>query len=229
MACYGALLFNMTFLITTIIADCLICRPISYRWDFSIKGASCGDEKKLSLFIAIVNFLQDVIVVVLPMPVLWQLQMAVSRKASLTCMFGMGILWGSWLPWLQVIGQQRRVTWLLISIWCRIRAVTIYRIQVTATIDNPSSPSSQKAYAIIALLTSLETLLGIITACLPILKPITKRLWSPLPKRRSDANKPSPSASIPIMMRISHMFTASSKKHSSGERIASSDLTWYEK
>ncbi|CAF9919204.1 MAG: hypothetical protein ALECFALPRED_001085 [Alectoria fallacina] len=192
----------MTFLITTIIADCLICRPISYRWDFSIKGASCGDEKKLSLFIAIVNFLQDVIVVVLPMPVLWQLQMAVSRKASLTCMFGMGIL---------------------------IRAVTIYRIQVTATIDNPSSPSSQKAYAIIALLTSLETLLGIITACLPILKPITKRLWSPLPKRRSDANKPSPSASIPIMMRISHMFTASSKKHSSGERIASSDLTWYEK
>lgn len=92
MACYGALLLNLTFLTATVLADCLICRPIRYRWDFAIKGASCGDETKLGLFIAIVNFLQDVIVVVLPMPILWNLQMAVSRKAGLTGMFGIGIL-----------------------------------------------------------------------------------------------------------------------------------------
>ncbi|KAF6236675.1 hypothetical protein HO173_004966 [Letharia columbiana] len=191
----------MTFLTATILADCLICRPIRYRWDFAIKGASCGDETKLGLFIAIVNFLQDVIVVVLPMPILWNLQMAVSRKAALTGMFGMGIL---------------------------ICAVTVYRIQVTATNDNPSNPSSQEKYALIALLTSLETLLGIISACLPILKPITKRLRVSLPKRGSDTNKPSASGSIPIIMRISHIFTASSKKYSSGEHIPSPDRSWYE-
>ncbi|KAF6220993.1 hypothetical protein HO133_002674 [Letharia lupina] len=191
----------MTFLTATVLADCLICRPIRYRWDFAIKGASCGDETKLGLFIAIVNFLQDVIVVVLPMPILWNLQMAVSRKAALTGMFGMGIL---------------------------ICAVTVYRIQVTATNDNPSNPASQEKYALIALLTSLETLLGIISACLPILKPITKRLRVSLPKRGSDTNKPSTSGSIPIIMRISHMFTASSQKYSSGEHIPSPDRSWYE-
>ena len=92
-ACYGALLSNMTFLTATILADCLICRPISYRWNFDIAGASCGDEMKLSLFIAICNFLQDVIIVVLPMPILWNLHTALSRKVALTGMFGMGIVY----------------------------------------------------------------------------------------------------------------------------------------
>ena len=50
---------------------------------------------KLSLLIAICNFLQDVIVVVLPMPILWNLQMAMSRKAALTGMFGLGIVYES--------------------------------------------------------------------------------------------------------------------------------------
>ena len=83
----------MTFLTATILADCLICRPISYRWNFDIAGASCGDEMKLSLFIAICNFLQDVIIVVLPMPILWNLHTALSRKVALTGMFGMGIVY----------------------------------------------------------------------------------------------------------------------------------------
>lgn len=85
----------MTFLTATILGTCLICRPISYRWDFAIEGGSCGDETKLSLFIAICNFLQDAIVVVLPMPILWTLQTAVSRKAALTGMFGMGTVYES--------------------------------------------------------------------------------------------------------------------------------------
>lgn len=44
-ACYGAVLFNVLFLTATILADCLICRPIKSRWDPAIKGASCGDGK----------------------------------------------------------------------------------------------------------------------------------------------------------------------------------------
>ena len=94
--------------------------------------------------------------------------------------------------------------------------------------DKPKDPSLQEDLALIALLTSLETLLGIISACLPILKPIIKKLWSSLPKRGSDTHKPSTSGSIPIIMRISHMFTASSNKHSSGEHITSLDQSWSE-
>ena len=68
----------------------------------------------------------------------------------------------------------------------RICAVTSYRVYVTATVKNPGSPESKKAYSIIALLTSLETLLGIITACLPMSKPVAQTFWNALPKHSKD-------------------------------------------
>ena len=64
----------------------------------------------------------------------------------------------------------------------RICAVTSYRVYVTTTIEDPKSPESQKAFSVIALLTSLEALLGIITACLPMTKPVAQTLWNALPK-----------------------------------------------
>ncbi len=89
--CCLVLVANLCFLVGTILADCLICKPISYRWDQVIGGAgSCGDEKPLDLFIGITNLVLDVIAVVLPMPVLWGLKMAVGKRVMLSGMFGMG-------------------------------------------------------------------------------------------------------------------------------------------
>lgn len=63
-ACYG-----LTVMFTTL----LICRPLAYNWDPTIKG-KCGDTHKLYLSVGIVNLLLDVTVVSLPMPLLWRLQ-----------------------------------------------------------------------------------------------------------------------------------------------------------
>ena len=84
---------NVAFGASTILGACLICRPISFNWDRSIPGGHCGVQKSLDLFIGIFNLLLDVTVVVLPMPVLWRLQMAVGRKAVLSVMFGLGIMY----------------------------------------------------------------------------------------------------------------------------------------
>lgn len=94
-ACYAALAVNLLFGASAVIADCLICRPITYRWGPTMLNGSCGDQKSLDMFIAIVNLLQDVVVVILPMPILWGLQMAKTRKAELSCIFGIGILYAS--------------------------------------------------------------------------------------------------------------------------------------
>ena len=114
-----------------------------------------------------------------------------------------------------------RIEFSLIHYRCRICAVTVYRIQVTTTIKNPSSPAAQEGYALIALLTSLETLLGIIAACLPLLRPVASKLWRSLPKRGSETKKPSTSGTILVVMRMSRMFTSWSQKHFTGERIES--------
>ena len=90
--CYVVLVANLCFFISTALADCLICRPISYRWDRVVGGTgSCGTEKSLDLFIGIFNLILDVTAVVLPMPVLWGLNLDMGKKIKLSGMFGMGI------------------------------------------------------------------------------------------------------------------------------------------
>ena len=43
------------------------------------------------MFVAVFNLLLDVTTVVLPMPILWGLQMAFGKKVALTLMFSMGV------------------------------------------------------------------------------------------------------------------------------------------
>ena len=93
--CYVVLAVNMTFGTSAIIANCLICRPITYRWAASLVDGSCGDQKLLDMCIAVLNLLQDIVVVVLPMPVLWGLQIMRRQKVSMSCLFGIGILYGT--------------------------------------------------------------------------------------------------------------------------------------
>lgn len=92
MTCYVVHAVNAVYSFSTIFATCLVCRPLAYNWDTSIPGGVCGDQKSLDLFIGIFNLFMDVTVVILPMPVLWGLQMATGKKLVLSGMFGMGIV-----------------------------------------------------------------------------------------------------------------------------------------
>lgn len=95
MTCYGVLALNLSFAIGTVIAKCLICLPISSAWDFTGKSGACGSKTTLLvLSTAIINMVQDVIVVALPMPMLWRLQLARSKKLELSLIFGVGIGYG---------------------------------------------------------------------------------------------------------------------------------------
>lgn len=69
-ACQLALAVNLLFGASAVIADRLICRPITYRCGPATINGSCGDQKALDISIAIVNFIQDIIIVVLPIPIL---------------------------------------------------------------------------------------------------------------------------------------------------------------
>ena len=89
--CYVVLAVNVVFGVSAVIADCVICWPITYRWAPSTVDGSCGDQHLLDMFIAVVNLVQDVVVVVLPMPVLYGLKSARDKRVGLYCMFGIGL------------------------------------------------------------------------------------------------------------------------------------------
>lgn len=88
----------------------------------------------------------DIATVVLPMPVLWGLQMPTWRKVALSGMFSMGTV---------------------------ICIITLVRIKVTTDI---TAQNAGVQYALITLLTCLESSLGVVNACLPVTKPVFDKL-----------------------------------------------------
>lgn len=69
----------------------LLCRPFAYNWNKSIDG-SCADTKKAWVSAGIINFLIDFIIIHMPMPLLWKLQLPVMKKIGITVIFHIGAL-----------------------------------------------------------------------------------------------------------------------------------------
>ena len=69
---------SISLMVAVAFANMLICRPLSYNWDRSGKG-TCGNMTAFYLGSSIANLLIDVSVVVLPMPMLWSLQVLHKR------------------------------------------------------------------------------------------------------------------------------------------------------
>ncbi|KAL4748732.1 hypothetical protein BDW72DRAFT_205343 [Aspergillus terricola var. indicus] len=77
--------------VSGILLGIVFCEPFAYNWDRTIEGGHCGDTPKLQLSTAIVNMILDLFIVVLPMPVLWGLQMVKKRKIMLSGVFSLGL------------------------------------------------------------------------------------------------------------------------------------------
>lgn len=78
------------FALSTILSGLLICRPLALNWDQTLKG-SCGDQLLSYTITGGLNLATDVIVLLLPLPYLFQLQMELYKKAVLTGTFSLGI------------------------------------------------------------------------------------------------------------------------------------------
>ena len=80
--------YGISFAVTCLAA----CRPFAFNWAKTIKDGSCIDTNTFYVAQTVIGLILDVMVVALPMPMLWGLQMRVQKKIVLTCLFGMGIL-----------------------------------------------------------------------------------------------------------------------------------------
>lgn len=89
--CWAVLGFSVLAMISIILGTCLICRPIMYSFDKTIPNGHCGNLLSFENYTAILSVILDLIIVVLPMPMLWGLQLQRKKKIGLSIVFGMGI------------------------------------------------------------------------------------------------------------------------------------------
>lgn len=68
-----------------------LCQPIQATWNKTIEG-TCGDIGTAEMAAAALNLSLDVIIVLLPAPLIWSLKMDIQRKVGLTGTFALGLL-----------------------------------------------------------------------------------------------------------------------------------------
>lgn len=82
---------SVGYLIMVVLEAFFLCKPFAYSWNKLGKG-HCGNDHDVYLSSGIVNLFIDVFIVVLPMPMLWGLQLSMAKKFALTFIFGIGAL-----------------------------------------------------------------------------------------------------------------------------------------
>ncbi|PYI09498.1 hypothetical protein BO78DRAFT_284161, partial [Aspergillus sclerotiicarbonarius CBS 121057] len=124
------------------------CHPLSYGWN-PAPGGGCRDLVLEEIVIISLNIVLDGLIAVLPIPIIWKLNMALHRKVTIVAMF---------LLSLSVVG------------------VLIWRLDLTVrstTMDFSISTCQ------IALPSALEIYLSIIVVCLPSTAPLFQRHVAP--------------------------------------------------
>jgi hypothetical protein len=70
----------------------LICKPIEMNWNPTVEGGSCGNQNAAFTAVGIVDIITDLIILILPVPMVYKLQVPRANKIGLCCIFGTGLL-----------------------------------------------------------------------------------------------------------------------------------------
>lgn len=66
------------------------CNPIQRSWDVTITEGSCIDRPKLYIAIAALQIMSDIGLIIMPIPMIYRLQMPLRQKIGLLVMFVIG-------------------------------------------------------------------------------------------------------------------------------------------
>ncbi|KAI1361394.1 hypothetical protein F5Y08DRAFT_19429 [Xylaria arbuscula] len=77
------------FLVASLIATILSCNPPQKKWYPDTPG-HCLNDQHVNFAIGTTDFILDIVTFVLPLPILWKLQMPLMKKVGLSFIFGLG-------------------------------------------------------------------------------------------------------------------------------------------
>ncbi len=86
---YSIASLALAYFIAGTAAAIFICTPISYFWTRTGKG-HCINEILMFYISAALTVLADVLILLLPMPIIWRLQMQRSKKIGVMAIFLLG-------------------------------------------------------------------------------------------------------------------------------------------
>lgn len=92
-AAYSVIVLSILCGLFAILEIFPLCQPFAYNWDKTIPGGHCVNGAKAFYAVVSTNLITDLLIVILPMPMTWRLQLPTTRKLALTSIFGIGLLY----------------------------------------------------------------------------------------------------------------------------------------
>ncbi|KAF2275721.1 uncharacterized protein EI97DRAFT_501876 [Westerdykella ornata] len=137
----------VVFFFVTIVGMVMICKPFEANWNLWYQGAKCsmtqGDQ---FVFSAAFNIALDIILVLLPIPVVWTLNISKWKRVAVCAMFGLGFFI------IGVVGYRFKL----------IPDRNLYDITHDGEVPG--------------ILSQVELYLGMVSACLPFLSPALSKM-----------------------------------------------------
>ncbi|KAI6754134.1 hypothetical protein HG530_013310 [Fusarium avenaceum] len=87
---FGAIVMLTLWNISRILVYFLNCIPMEAIWNRDIKGKCVPDRLEVAYILAGINIFSDLAIAVLPLPVIWNLNLRRSQKIALSGLFGLG-------------------------------------------------------------------------------------------------------------------------------------------
>ncbi|KAB5542890.1 hypothetical protein GE09DRAFT_230156 [Coniochaeta sp. 2T2.1] len=141
----SAIVFISLGVLATIITGCLICQPFAMNWDQTIPGGHCGDQVLSFTVTGALNLVTDSMVLLLPLPYLYKLQMRLYKKLVLMGVFSVGLL------------------------TCVVSAIRIHTLSSMDFTDITYSIPPANIFS------GLEPSVAVILSCIPLLRPLLGR------------------------------------------------------
>jgi hypothetical protein len=162
------------------------CQPVQYFWNKDIRSGSCLDENALAYVNSGMSIVQDIIIIVLPIPVVLKLNMDTKKKVGVAFMFAVGGLYVAF----DSNSQNRLLT---CDSGCIVSIIRLQSLLVFGTSIDPTWD-----YVPVTIWTGLELGAGIICSSLPALRTLAQKIFpnfhlSLISSRSSDSGpKPFP-------------------------------------
>ncbi|KAI9679926.1 MAG: hypothetical protein M1817_004941 [Caeruleum heppii] len=142
--CWVMIACFVSYSIATVIIDVQLVLPINAYWDFTVTPTKSLDGNSLFMANAAFNIITDILLLIMPLAVIWRLQMSVQQKIGVSVIFAMGIF----------------------TCIASIMRLVLYQGIKGNDITFIFGPTGWW--------TSAEVFLGIICACLPTFRPLFK-------------------------------------------------------
>jgi hypothetical protein len=89
--CQITLWVNVLFYVICTFIELFGCSPRRKLWTPWVEG-HCLDMPKVIIASSFINFLSDVVILLLPQAVIWRLRMSRTKRAGAAALFAMGVL-----------------------------------------------------------------------------------------------------------------------------------------